>query len=87
MATEAELTTREWLNPPGPLRRFRLAVAALLAVSVVLTAGLTATMLAGLAGFGLGMGVVAALGVVYLLLWAADLVAVYTDPDHDLWTE
>ncbi|MDX1748508.1 MAG: hypothetical protein R3324_21455, partial [Halobacteriales archaeon] len=72
--------------PPGPLRRYRLTVAGLLVASVVLTAALTLTMLAGLSGFGWGMAVVAVLGVVYLILWAADLVAVYSDPDHERWS-
>ena len=86
MGTEGSLSTRVWLNPPGPLRRYRLTVAGLFVASLLLTVALTVTMLAGLGGFGWGMVVVALLAVVYLILWAADLVAVYTDPHHERWS-
>lgn len=85
MSEGSGVTTREWLDPPGPIRRYRRMVGVLVLVSVVLTAALWVFVTDAVQPFLTGMVVIAILGVCYLVIWAINLVAFVTDPDESVW--
>lgn len=82
MAEGERVSTREWLDPPGQLRRYRWLVGGLVLVSVVVTPVLWFVSTDTLAPFLAGMVAIGVLSVVYLVIWAVNLVAFYTDPEE-----
>lgn len=85
MASAGRISTREWLDPPGPLRRLRLGVAGLAVLSVLATAAVAAVATHRLDLVLAGLQAIALSTLGYLVVWAVDLLAFYTDPDGPPW--
>ena len=85
MASRNSISNRTWLDPPGPLRRLRLAIGVAVAASLLATVVIAVLATHRLDLVLAGMVVTPLTVVAYLAVWAVDLVAFFTEPDGPDW--